>query len=85
MLKDPDWSSIFAPKGVLLQEGELIRRTNLSRTLASIAEEGANAFYSVRLFYTFEILLQNLSSYTSILRGQSQRPSSTKHDQQVAF
>ncbi|KZT72190.1 gamma-glutamyltranspeptidase [Daedalea quercina L-15889] len=45
MLKDPDWSAIFAPGGQLLNEGDTIRRTNLSRTLAVIAEEGADALY----------------------------------------
>lgn len=47
MLKSPDWSSIFAPEGRLLHEGEIIRRTNLSRTLYTIAEDGPDAFYKV--------------------------------------
>lgn len=47
MHNSPDWKEIFAPKGCLLREGELIRRTALSRTLATIAEEGPDAFYSV--------------------------------------
>ncbi|KAF8070173.1 gamma-glutamyltranspeptidase [Lyophyllum atratum] len=45
MLNNSDWSAIFAPKGTLLREGDIIRRTNLSRTLASIARDGARAFY----------------------------------------
>ncbi|KAG6810980.1 hypothetical protein H0H92_009563 [Tricholoma furcatifolium] len=45
MLNNPDWSAIFAPNGVLLREGEIIRRTNLARTLATIAKEGSDAFY----------------------------------------
>ncbi|KAF8234461.1 gamma-glutamyltranspeptidase [Tricholoma matsutake] len=45
MLNNPDWSAIFAPQGRFLREGELIRRTNLSRTLGRIAQEGADAFY----------------------------------------
>ena len=45
MLNEPDWSAIFAPTGRLLREGETIHRTNLSRTLYTIAEEGAGAFY----------------------------------------
>ena len=40
-----DWSDIFAPDGHILQEGEIIRRTNLSRTLDIIAREGAKGFY----------------------------------------
>jgi len=47
MLHDPDWSPIFAPDGQLLKEGEVLRRTNLSRTLSVIAEEGPDAFYKV--------------------------------------
>jgi len=42
-----DWSDIFAPNGRILQEGETIYRTNLSRTLDIIAREGANGFYQV--------------------------------------
>lgn len=48
MLNNPDWSSIFAPNGRLLKEGEKIFRANLSRTLSTISKEGANAFYTVR-------------------------------------
>ena len=48
MLENPDWRSVFAPNGELLREGDLIRRTNYSRTLHTIAEQGAEAFYSVR-------------------------------------
>ena len=36
-------------RGVLLREGELIKRTNYSRTLATIASEGASALYKVCL------------------------------------
>jgi gamma-glutamyltranspeptidase / glutathione hydrolase / leukotriene-C4 hydrolase len=43
----PDWKEVFAPKGCLLREGEIIKRTALSRTLAKIAEEGPDAFYTV--------------------------------------
>ncbi|TFY78553.1 hypothetical protein EWM64_g5458 [Hericium alpestre] len=45
MLLQQDWRSIFAPHGALLREGELIQRTNYSRTLASIAAHGADTFY----------------------------------------
>ncbi|KAH9485370.1 Glutathione hydrolase proenzyme 1 [Psilocybe cubensis] len=46
MLNNPDWSAVFAPKGVLLKLGETIRRTNLSRTLQKISKEGARGFYT---------------------------------------
>lgn len=45
MLLSPDWKDIFAPNGRLLNEGEVIRRTNLSRTLTEIASHGSSAFY----------------------------------------
>ena len=43
----PDWKALFAPNGCLLKEGDIIRRTALSHTLAKIAEEGPDAFYTV--------------------------------------
>jgi hypothetical protein len=45
----PDWRPIFAPKGKLLREGDLISRDALARTLQTIAEEGPEAFYKVRI------------------------------------
>jgi gamma-glutamyltranspeptidase / glutathione hydrolase / leukotriene-C4 hydrolase len=45
MLGNPDYSAIFAPKGLLLREGDLIRRTNYSNTLFTIAQHGPSAFY----------------------------------------
>ncbi|TEB06228.1 gamma-glutamyltranspeptidase [Coprinellus micaceus] len=45
MLENSDWSDVFAPEGRFLKEGEVIRRVNLSRTLATIAEDGPDAFY----------------------------------------
>lgn len=45
MLNYPDWKAVFAPDGCLLREGDVIRRTALSRTLERIAKEGPDAFY----------------------------------------
>ncbi|KAJ7178528.1 gamma-glutamyltranspeptidase [Mycena crocata] len=45
MLENPDWSAVFAPGGRFLREGEVIKRSNLSRTLAMIASDGPDAFY----------------------------------------
>jgi gamma-glutamyltranspeptidase/glutathione hydrolase/leukotriene-C4 hydrolase len=45
MLGNPDFSAIFAPKGLLLREGDLIKRTNYSKTLSIIACHGPSAFY----------------------------------------
>ncbi|KAJ4000915.1 gamma-glutamyltranspeptidase [Lentinula boryana] len=44
--KDPDFSSIFAPNGTLLGEGDMIERNNYARTLLRIADEGAEVFYN---------------------------------------
>ncbi|KAH8119485.1 gamma-glutamyltranspeptidase-domain-containing protein [Phellopilus nigrolimitatus] len=43
--RDPTWTAIFAPNGEVVKEGQLVRRTNYSRTLATIAANGADAFY----------------------------------------
>lgn len=45
LLTHPDWQPIFAPNGRLLEEGEVIRNVNLSKTLATIAVQGVDAFY----------------------------------------
>ena len=45
MLNASDWRAIFAPQGRLLKAGDTIHRTNLSRTLQTIAKEGPGAFY----------------------------------------
>jgi gamma-glutamyltranspeptidase/glutathione hydrolase/leukotriene-C4 hydrolase len=45
VLPKEDWSTIFAPEGRMLLEGEIIRRTNYSRTLSAIATEGPDVFY----------------------------------------
>lgn len=59
MLNNPDWSAIFAPQGKLLHEGEIIRRTNLSRTLASIAQEGADALYQAGIGLSYHLSAQS--------------------------
>ncbi|EJU04431.1 gamma-glutamyltranspeptidase [Dacryopinax primogenitus] len=41
-----EWKDIFAPRGEWLTEGEWIERKNFSRTLQTIAEQGADAFYT---------------------------------------
>lgn len=74
MLNNPDWSAIFAPQGRMLREGEMIRRTNLARTLASIAQEGADALYQVVSDVNFLIFTQAVSDigpYCRFPRPQS--------------
>ncbi|KAI9312614.1 nucleophile aminohydrolase [Dichotomocladium elegans] len=41
----PDWVEVFAPNGTLAAEGDIIRRTQLAKTLEKVAREGADAFY----------------------------------------
>jgi gamma-glutamyltranspeptidase len=47
ILRDPVAREVFAPEGVPLVEGQLIKRTTLAATLRKIAKGGANAFYEV--------------------------------------
>jgi hypothetical protein len=74
MLNNPDWGAIFAPQGMFLREGEMIRRTNLSRTLASIAQEGADALYQAGIdlsFLIFDSLSQGVGSHCGFPCSQS--------------
>lgn len=73
ILSMPEWSALYAPNGTLLKEGEVLRQTNLSRTLYTIASEGADAFYSgpiaeslvARIQHTGGIMaLEDLANYT---------------------
>ncbi|TEB37867.1 hypothetical protein FA13DRAFT_1725483 [Coprinellus micaceus] len=77
MLEDEDWRAIFAPNGRILREGEWIRRTNLSRTLRTIATEGPEAFYrgpiADSLIHTIDrtggiLTSSDLESYIPIVR-----------------
>lgn len=45
---DPDWQPVFAPAGKTLKEGDFISRMAYSQTLQKIAENGVEAFYTVR-------------------------------------
>ena len=47
MVDNPVWRAIFAPKGTPLLAGEFVQRLKYARTLRTIAEEGAGAFYEV--------------------------------------
>jgi len=46
ILGNPGFRAIYAPNGKLLQEGETCVRKNLAKTLKTIAEGGAKAFYT---------------------------------------
>ncbi|KAF1850387.1 gamma-glutamyltransferase [Cucurbitaria berberidis CBS 394.84] len=46
LVKDPSWSQDFAPNGTRVGAGDYVTRPRYARTLSSIAEQGAEAFYS---------------------------------------
>ncbi|KAK8846754.1 gamma-glutamyltransferase [Kwoniella newhampshirensis] len=45
MLDSPTWAAVYAPRGPLLVEGDFVQRLNYGKTLETIAEHGADAFY----------------------------------------
>ncbi|WRT65034.1 gamma-glutamyltransferase [Kwoniella shivajii] len=45
MLSSPTWSSVYAPRGSLLVEGDFIQRLVYGQTLEEIAEHGPGGFY----------------------------------------
>ncbi len=49
ILSDETLSSVFAPDGKLLEEGDLIKRPKYAMTLRNIALMGADVFYKVRI------------------------------------
>ncbi|KAI9223671.1 gamma-glutamyltranspeptidase [Blastocladiella britannica] len=46
ILKSKVWSSVFAPTGTLVVAGDVVKRTVFAETLARIAAEGVEPFYS---------------------------------------
>lgn len=50
IMQKPEWVEIFAPNGSIAEVGSIIKRPAYSKTLTTIANEGANAFYEVNLF-----------------------------------
>ncbi|ELR05167.1 hypothetical protein VC83_03809 [Pseudogymnoascus destructans] len=45
LTEDPSWAIDFAPNGTLLQPGEIMTRKRFGKTLRTIAQQGASAFY----------------------------------------
>ncbi|GBB98511.1 hypothetical protein RclHR1_03250005 [Rhizophagus clarus] len=45
LINNPNLSSIYAPNGKLLSEGDLLKRTNFSETLELISKNGSEVFY----------------------------------------
>ncbi|KAF9364503.1 hypothetical protein BGX34_001333 [Mortierella sp. NVP85] len=52
LINDPTWSSVFAPKGEILKEGQWIKRKAFADTLETISKEGADAFYTGKIAET---------------------------------
>lgn len=48
MMEKEEWKKVFAPDGEFLGEGDWIARPAYARTLETLAERGADAFYTVR-------------------------------------
>ena len=76
VLDQEEWRAIFAPNGKLLLEGEHIARPAYGRTLALLAERGADAFYhgavaesSVKTIKKAGgmMTLENLANYKAIV------------------
>ncbi|EPB84895.1 gamma-glutamyltransferase [Mucor circinelloides 1006PhL] len=46
ILNSPEWIEVFAPNGTIAQAGDIIKRPTLATTLETIANQGADSFYS---------------------------------------
>ncbi|TIC96988.1 Gamma-glutamyltransferase [Colletotrichum higginsianum] len=77
LVEDPVWAEEFAPNGKLLQLGDTIYRKRYGATLAKIAEEGPDAFYSGPIAESIiatvratngSLTLDDLSSYKVVTR-----------------
>ncbi|KAJ9108666.1 hypothetical protein QFC20_003365 [Naganishia adeliensis] len=45
MEEKEEWADVFRPRGAMLVEGDWLRRTNYSKTLEYIAQDGIDSFY----------------------------------------
>lgn len=78
LVEDPTWAIDFAPNGTRLGLGDRITRKRYAATLETIAEHGADAFYSGAIAKTFidylqanngTMTLDDLAKYTVALRN----------------
>lgn len=79
--KDPTWAQDFAPNGTRVGLGDTLTRKRYADTLETIANQGADAFYSGQIAQTMINALQaqngtmttdDLSNYTVAIRNISQ-------------
>ncbi|WYZ37330.1 hypothetical protein EsH8_II_000836 [Colletotrichum jinshuiense] len=77
LVEDPVWAEEFAPNGTLLKLGDTIYRKRYGATLAKIAEEGPEAFYTGPIAESMiatirasngTLTLDDLSSYKVVTR-----------------
>lgn len=66
ILKEDDWSKIFAPEGKMLQAGETLRREAYALTLEKIGREGADVFYKVRFSFINSLEVSLLTFFFDI-------------------
>ncbi|CAO3620615.1 unnamed protein product [Mucor fragilis] len=77
ILNSAEWVEVFAPNGTIAQPGDIIKRPTLATTLETIANEGADAFYSGFIAESIVnttvsnggiITLQDLKNYRALSR-----------------
>ncbi|CAO3624307.1 unnamed protein product [Cunninghamella blakesleeana] len=49
ILEKPEWSSVYAPNKTLAKIGDVVKRPTYAKTLETIANEGAEAFYTGKI------------------------------------
>ncbi|ORX60393.1 gamma-glutamyltranspeptidase [Hesseltinella vesiculosa] len=64
LLESPEFADIYAPKGELAKQGDVLRRPALARTLDTLAKHGASAFYTGPLA---EAMTQSIEANGGIL------------------
>ena len=66
ILNNPTWAAIYAPGGVLAQEGDIITNAALANTLELISLQGASAFYNGTLAQTMVQEINNAGGNVSV-------------------
>lgn len=77
LFKDPVWAAVYTNNGTIMVEGDIIRRPTLANTLETIANDGADVFYTGKIAETLvdhintlggNISLTDFSSYRALLQ-----------------